>query len=30
MAEKAVQFGPRGGYKRLEKEDILKIYQLAY
>jgi alcohol dehydrogenase YqhD (iron-dependent ADH family) len=30
MAKKAMQFGPQGGYKRLEESDILTIYQAAY
>lgn len=29
MAEKCVQSGPVGNFKKLDKEDVLKIYQLA-
>jgi alcohol dehydrogenase YqhD (iron-dependent ADH family) len=29
MAEKAVRFGPLGGYKRLEKADVLEILRMS-
>ncbi|RLW68462.1 MAG: hypothetical protein B6D68_03590 [spirochete symbiont of Stewartia floridana] len=29
MAEKAMRFGSLGGFKRLSKEDVIAIYQLA-